>query len=285
MDAKQSIAIIGINSILAQSIYDKLSGDFEIVQVYHVNKDKVKSAINLISTTDFLKMDRSFKAIYFISAAINYQENSSNVQQVFDANVKFLLEVSERFLEAKIIHSSTVSIYEELGQTVTEMSNISPKNSYATSKLWAEQIVSRHPGGGVNVRMSSLFGVQMNQTTFLPKVIRNAIQNKEINIFGDGSRKQNYISADEAGEYFCNAMNYTGKLPLLAVAGQSFSNIEVAEIIKENVDGVSINFKGEDNSKSFVYDNTATREALQMNTKHSFSDLLIQLISWIEKQP
>lgn len=284
MEAKPSIAIIGINSILAQSIYNQLSGDYEIVQVYHINKDKVKSDKNLVNTADFLKMNRSFKAIYFISAAINYQENSSSVQQVFDTNVKFLLEVSERFPEAKLVHSSTVSIYEELGQTITEMSPIDPKNSYAMSKLWAEQIVSRHPGGGVNVRMSSLFGVQMNQTTFLPKVIQSGIQNKEINIFGDGSRKQNYISADEAGEYFCNAMNYTGKLPLLAVAGRSFSNVEVARIIKENIDGVIINFKGEDNSKSFVYDNTVTRAALQMTKKNSFSDSLIQLISWIKKQ-
>lgn len=275
---KKQIAIIGANSILAQSLYKRMYKEYDVAQVYHIRKDKIADKENLIYIGDFLQSGNPADVIFFLSAIISFEESKQNVQKLFDTNIKLLLDISERFPSAKIIHASSVSVYKYTGEEMTENSPVDPVSSYSLSKLWAENIVKNHKGGGVNIRLSSLYGVQMNQDSFLPKIIHNAVENKEIILFGDGSRKQNYISADEASEYFYKAMNHAGKITLLAVAERSFSNIEVAQIIQEKVDGVVIKFSGEDEPKSFIYNNAFTKEKLAITTKYSFSDSLNDLI-------
>jgi nucleoside-diphosphate-sugar epimerase len=279
-----NIAIIGANSILAQSICERLTEEYNVFQVYHINHNRIGNKENLIQIKDFLKSDLSFGVIYFISSVISFDEKDEVIKEIFETNVKLLKQVSEKFINSKIIHASTVSVYKQEDEVIVEKSNIAPKSSYAHSKLWAEQIVDNHKGGGVNIRISSLFGSQMNQTTFLPKIISNAIYEKKIIIFGDGSRKQNYISAVEASEYFYKAIYYSEKIPLLAVGKQSLSNIELAQMIQKIIPEVTIAFYGEDSSKSFVYNNIFTKDKLQINKEYSFIQTLNEVIQWIEKQ-
>lgn len=279
-----NIALVGANSILGQSICERLTTEFNVVPVYHNNQDRIRNKKNLIQIQDFLKLDLSFKVIYFISSVISFDENGEVIKDIFETNVKLLKQISEKFINAKIIHASSVSIYKQEGIVIVEKSPIYPISSYAHSKLWAEQIVNNHKGGGVNIRISSLFGSQMNQTTFLPKIISNAVHQKKIIIFGDGSRKQNYISAVEASEYFYKAMYFSEKTPLLAVGNQSFSNIELAQMIQKIIPEVTIAFYGEDSSKSFVYNNIFTKDKLQINKEYSFIQTLNEVIQWIEKQ-
>ncbi len=280
----KKIAIIGANSILSQSIFDKLESDNEIAQVYNNRKEKIRNQENLIHISEFLALKSNFDVIYFLSSVINYSENPSSILKTFETNVELLARISEKFPKSKIIHSSSVSIYKNHGKTIFENSEIEPKSSYSISKLWAEKIVTNHKGIGINIRLSSLFGKQMNTNTFLPKIIQNAIESKEIIIFGDGSRKQNYINADEAAIYFCNAMHMNATETILAVNNNSYSNLEVAQIIQQSLDNVIIKHSGEDNSPSFIYNNQKTKQELDIKQEYSFSDSLSELIQWMQKQ-
>jgi nucleoside-diphosphate-sugar epimerase len=280
----KKLAIIGANSILAQSIFDKLEFDNQIVQVYNNRKDKIRNQEKLIHISEFLALKSNFDVIFFLSSIIDYSENSSSILKIFETNVELLAIISEKFPNSKIIHSSSVSIYKNQEKTIFENSEIEPKNSYSISKLWAEKIVTNHKGIGINIRLSSLFGKQMNTNTFLPKIIQNAIESKEIIIFGDGSRKQNYINADEAAIYFCNAMHMNATETILAVNSNSYSNLDVAQIIQQSLDNVIIKHSGNDNSPSFIYNNQKTKQELNIKQEYSFSDSLSELIQWMQKQ-
>jgi nucleoside-diphosphate-sugar epimerase len=280
----KNIAIIGANSILGQAIYERLVDDHTVYQVYNANVTNIKSHKNLIQIEDFLKSNLSFDVIYFISAVITFEESSTKINQLFFTNVNLLKTISETFATSKIINASSVAVFQESNHTLIETSPLLPKSSYALSKLWAEHLVATHQGGGVNIRISSLYGVGMKKNTFLPKMMQSAIQNKKIIIFGDGSRKQNYISAKEAADYFCDAMHYAGSMPLLAVGKQSYSNLEMANMLVEMQSEVKIELEGQDNSSSFTYDNTLTKQELRSNQDYSFYELIKEVLEWMQKQ-
>ena len=280
----KNIAIIGANSILGQAIYERLSKKNNVFQVYHRHVDNLKKDNNLIQIDEFLDTDLVFEVIYLISSVISFDENSKVINDLFKTNVNLTKTISDKFVDSKLIFASSVSVFELTNNIIKEKSAVSPKSSYALSKLWAEQIVSNHQGGGVNIRISSLFGVSMKVTSFLPKIIGDAIKLKQITIFGDGSRRQNYIGADEAADYFYNAIRYSGSIPLLAVGQQSYSNAEVAQIIATILPDVKVVFESEDFSASFVYDNNFTKKELKINQSNSFNKSIKDILKWMQKQ-
>ncbi len=284
MIQNKNIAIVGANSILGQAIYERLFNDYNVFQVYHFNTNNIKHNVNLIQIDEFIKTDLPFEVIYFIGSVISFEEDVLTLQRIYQTNVHLIKEISSKFVNSKIVHASSVSVYELTNKIIKEESGVLPKNSYAMSKLWAEHIVNNHHGGGVNVRISSLFGVGMKTNTFLPRIINDAIQNKEITVYGDGSRRQNYISAVEASEYFCNASSYSSKVPLLATAKHSFSNLEVAQMIAQIIPEVKIVLKGKDTSASFIYDNNFTNQQLKINREYSFIESIKAVVLWSQKQ-
>ena len=284
MIEKKNIAIVGANSILGQAIYDRLFKNYNVYQVYHLNLDNITNKENLIQIDEFLKIKNSYDIIYFISSVISFEEDSITLQRIFQTNVHLLKIISDSFKNSKLIHASSVAVYQTSTDIINEISPILPKSNYANSKLWAEHIVNKHLGGGVNIRISSLIGVQMKNNTFLPIIMNEAIKNKQVTIYGNGCRKQNYISAKEASEYFYKAISFTGDSPLLAVGNQSYSNLEVAKMIVEVIPNVSIVFLGEDISNSFFYNNQSTKCALSISQEYSFKESIISILQWMQKQ-
>lgn len=281
---KKNIAIVGANSILGQAIYDRLFVNFNVFQVYHYNSFRIKNKKNLLKIDDFLKTKLSFDVIYYISSVVNFEEDDFTIQRVFQTNVYLLKIISATFTNSKLIHSSSVAVYDISTKIINEVSQILPKSSYAISKLWAEQIVNNHKGQGLNIRLSSLFGIEMNTDSFLPRIFKDAIENKQITIYGNGSRKQNYISAEQASEYFFKAMGYSGVSPLLAVGNQSYSNLEVAKMVEQIIPDIKIVFQGEDTSTSFIYDNQFTKNSLDISQEFSFNESINSFLEWMQKQ-
>ena len=239
---------------------------------------------------DYLKIDNFLEdkldvdVIYFIASYINFSEKLFDIEKSFNSNILLLKKVSDLYPTAKIIHSSSVSVYEILDIPITEFSQLNPKNSYGLSKLWAERIVMNHVGGGVNVRISSLFGENMNCNTFLPLIMRDSILENNISLYGDGSRLQNYIYVDDVARILYCALDYNEDMPLLAVNNKSYSNLEVANIIKSTKPNLEINFKGSDNSYNSKYDNNNTMSYLNLTFTNSFHKQVIRTFEWLKKQ-
>ncbi|WP_378183115.1 NAD-dependent epimerase/dehydratase family protein [Aquimarina sp. SS2-1] len=279
------IAIVGSNSFLAQALLVELSSRYDdVIQVYHQRSYRLSNKFRQIRINEFLEQKPVVDCIFYITSHISFKESLEEINEIYKVNVYLLKTISKIFQNAKIIHASSVALYENSGKIITEESAVNPKNSYGISKLWAELIVKNHKGGGINVRISSLFGERMNRGTFLPEIIISAISKKEICLYGDGSRMQNYVYVKDVAEILEKAMQKKTNIPLLAVGNRSYSNYEVATMIKDFLPDVSIVYKKEDASRSFFYDNSSTNKILGINRTNIFKEQLRQTALWIQKQ-
>ena len=124
-----------------------------------------------------------------------------------------------------------------------------------------------------------MYGREMNETTFLPAIIKDAIKIKKINLLGNGSRLQNYISVTSVASYLIESSKKDNNI-YLATNHKSYSNLGIAKIIQSEFQDVKIIFSGIDNSKSYIYDNSFSRSELKINNNVNFIDSLKDLIKW-----
>lgn len=280
----KNIAIIGANSFLSQSLIKLFPEDFNVTQVYNDNDNLIDKSFDYLKIDTFLAEKLEIDVIYFIASYINFSEKFFDIEKSFSINVLLLKKISDLYSRAKIIHTSSVSVYKTSDQPISEQSKLNPKSSYGLSKLWAELIVNNHSGGGINVRISSLFGENMNCNTFLPLIMKDAILDNKIFLHGDGSRLQNYIYVEDVARVLYRALEYKEEVPLLAVNKRSYSNIEIANIIKSISPQLEIKYKGKDNSCSIKYDNNETMKYLGLTFANNFNEQITNTFSWMTKQ-
>ena len=280
----KNIAIIGANSFLSQSLLKLFTENFNVTQVYNNNDNRIDKLGSYLTIDAFLEEIIDIDIIYYVASYINFSEKNSDLEKSFFSNVLLLKKISDLYPKAKIIHTSSVSVYANTDQPISELSELNPESSYGLSKLWAELIVNNHIGGGVNVRISSLFGENMKTNTFLPLIMKDSILENKISLYGDGSRLQNYIYVDDVARILYCALDYNEDMPLLAVNNKSYSNLEIANIIKSIKPNLEINFKGSDNSYNSKYDDNNTMSYLNLTFTNSFHKQIIKTFEWLKKQ-
>ncbi|WPU95787.1 NAD(P)-dependent oxidoreductase [Mucilaginibacter sabulilitoris] len=275
--------IVGINSFLGRAIYELIKEQYSITGVYHSNTENIPADIEIIQVDDIKKLkNRSFKHIYLISSSV--PDGVEDDQKLFLANIILPHTISTLFPESRILFCSSVSVYENLAAN-TIISNAdmpSPRSKYALSKLWGERTIENHASFAI-IRISSMYGVGMKTTTFVPKIIENVIETKKINLLGEGRRMQNYIHVEDVARIAVGLAQTSENIMLLAVANQSYSNKEIAEMIL-NITPGQLSFAGKDDSKSHIYDNTDTHTILKDINFKDIKAGLEELVAWIKKK-
>ncbi len=106
-----------------------------------------------------------------------------------------------RYENCKFLHISTDEVYGELeydsNQLFTETTPYSPSSPYSASKASSDMIVkSYHRTFGINcviTNCSNNYGPKQHDEKLIPTIIRNAIQNRPIPIYGDGQNIRDWI--------------------------------------------------------------------------------------------
>jgi len=282
---KTSHLIIGSNSFLGVTLSKVLKKqDAHVVGVYHKNKNNLNSDIQNIPIRSWDDLDDNFNVVHIISAFIpEDKENGAVKQRLFEVNVDLVRRICEKFQNAKIVYCSTVSVYQNTTNIITEGSHVKPISAYGNSKLEGEHIVRQHKNYAI-VRISSMYGPQMKLTTFLPLIIRNAITKKRITLFGDGNRLQNYIHVCDVAKYLVAASTYDKNETFLATHSKSLSNTTIAQQIRAILEDISIEFVDVDDSNSYLYNNQFTNTTLNTNCSIDIEKGLTQLITWMKKE-
>ena len=157
--------------------------------------------------TNYNAMYQLFKGYnfdYIINfAAESHVDNSIYNPKIFiDTNIigtYTLLENSKNFNIKKFIQISTDEVYGSLGSTgyFTEETPISPNSSYSASKASADLLVQSYYktyGLPINItRCTNNYGQYQHPEKLIPKIITNALQNKEIPVYGDGQNIRDWI--------------------------------------------------------------------------------------------
>jgi UDP-glucose 4-epimerase len=279
----RSNLIIGSNSFLGTILCQKLyEANENVLGVYHKNMQHLFKSISHIPVAEMEQLNDDFDVVYIVSAYIPSKDDAEVERKLYEANVLLVKKVCDMFSNAKIVYCSTVSVYKETENVLNESSETNPSSPYGCSKLQGEQIVKQHNSYAI-VRISSMYGEYMKTNTFLPNVIKQALKNGVIVLYGTGGRLQNYIHVADAAVVLIAAAECMLNTIFLATSEKSISNKEIGQKVKKFIPVTNIIFIGEDNSNSYFYDNSYTNKTLQLPLFISLEEGLNKLISWMKK--
>jgi nucleoside-diphosphate-sugar epimerase len=280
---KQTILISGIKGFLARNLTNLLRDDFS---VYGIGKSaEILNDIEVYSSSNIDKIQLNPDYIILCHAAVASGTSSPSNDELIEVNVNLTKKIIEKFPTAKIIYISTASIFDSNSNIIFEETLDNPQNEYAKSKHKAEKIVLKTQNA-VIFRLSSLYGIGMKENTIIPNYINQALSKKTIEVWGKGTRKQNYIFVIDACKYIeCAIQNFDSikNKVLLSVDKKEFSNNELAQIIAQATNS-KINYVNDDFSKSLHYDNSLTCSLLNWQPKTNFEAEIHKYIQWKKEQ-
>jgi len=271
--------VVGVNSFLGKTLCKQLldKGD-NVIGAYHKNTTNLLERCTNINMDNLFKLTLTIDVVYIVSAYVPSKNDTNIETRLNEVNVEFVKRICDKFNQSKIVYCSTISVYKESDQIITEQSEVLPGSLYGKSKRMGELIVMNQANYSI-VRISSMFGVGMKETTFLPAIIKNAIQNKKINLLGSGSRMQNYVSVKNVANYLIKSSLKENNI-YLATHTKSYSNKDIGELIQAELKSVDLTFSGVDESKSYQYDNSFSRTDLKIKDIVNFTESLKELIEW-----
>ena len=274
--------VVGANSFLAKQIILQINDNANVLGLYNNATNNFVNGVEYKNISELENLSDTFQFVFIISAFIPQKNNVEDVEKLTQINENLTTIICAKFKTSKIIFASSVSVYAFDGLGKNEQSICEPQTYYGISKLNAENIVKHHLSYAI-VRISSMIGVGMKQTTFVPLIISNAIKNNKITLLGDGSRSQNYIDVNDVATIFIEASKHTKNLVLLAASTMSFSNLEIANFIEKKLPNISISLENTDNSPSFYYDATNTYKNINFTPQKSIENSITEIVEWQQK--
>ena len=273
-----NIIISGINGFLGRHLNKYFGKDHHLIGIDV--EDGFLDGTKVYSSKHVNKIQTSIDYIILCHAAVASGTHTIPNELLFEVNIGVTETILEQFKNTPTTYISTASIYDHR-YTITENTQIFPNNSYSISKYWAEHLVLSKPKTNI-LRLSSLYGISMKENTLIPNYVNQAIRDKVIKVWGDGSRLQNYVHLTEVAqiiELIIKKRSPTYGKIFLGVAKKEYSNLEIASIIASECDS-KITFVNQDFSPSISYNNTKTQKILGWQPSHILKKELKTYIAW-----
>ncbi|MES2762436.1 MAG: NAD(P)-dependent oxidoreductase [Bacteroidota bacterium] len=275
------ILITGISGFLGNYLFNNwTSNDFlwGITQSNTPINNNLNFPLYNISELDKIEQP---DVVIMCHAVISNSKTKASNENLFEGNVLYTEKIRRKFPQAYFIYTSTVSVYSQEEERITEESSIKPSNGYSISKYWGE-LTFKDSNAGI-IRFSSLYGNGMTEGTIIPNYVNMALDKNVIEVWGNGSRMQNYLHIKDAKNYIeALAVKKLNGI-FLGINSVENSNIELAKIVSEKT-GAEIRFINEDNSVSVKYNNEYTLSKLNMSPGVKFSKGTEDYIVWKQKQ-
>ena len=174
----------------------------------------IKGDIGDYELVDKLFKEYNFNGVFHFAAESHVDNSITGPGAFIDTNINGtfnLLEVARKnwlkapgeFIAGKennrFLHVSTDEVYGSLGDTglFTELTPYAPNSPYSASKASSDFIVrSYHHTYGMNVvttNCSNNYGPKQHQEKLIPTIIRTALSEKPIPIYGDGKNIRDWL--------------------------------------------------------------------------------------------
>ncbi len=298
---------IGSNFILYMLEHDP---DIRII-----NLDSLTYAGNLENLQDtkpygqaysFVKGDISDKVLVAtlieagLDAVINFAAESHVDRSILDCSAfiqtnihgtQILLDCCRRCGVAKYVQISTDEVYGSLGPegAFHEQSPLAPNSPYSASKAAADLLVrSYFKTYGLNAvitRCSNNYGPYQFPEKLIPLMITNALQDKELPVYGDGLNVRDWIHVRDHCSAIAAVLNRGVAGEIYNIGGSSERrNIDIVRYILKRLDKPETLIRyvedrpGHD--RRYAIDATKIHSALNWTPKTTFEQGMNETIAW-----
>jgi len=168
----------------------------------HPNYTFVKGNINNRELVDYVVKTHKIDVLVNFAAESHVDRSITDPSIFLKTNVlgtQALLDVAKANNIKKYIQISTDEVYGTLGETgyFTEETPLAPNSPYSASKASADLLVrAYHETYGLNVnitRCSNNYGPYHFPEKLIPLMITNALEGKELPIYGDGKNIRDWL--------------------------------------------------------------------------------------------
>lgn len=278
--------------------YDLLTyaGNLESLRDVQANERYifVKGDIRNAHLVDYIVKSYSIDVIVNFAAESHVDRSISNPDTFVKTNVlgtQILLDVAKANGIEKYVQISTDEVYGSLGETgyFTEETPLAPNSPYSASKASADLLVrAYHETYGLDVnitRCSNNYGPYQFPEKLIPLMITNALEGKELPIYGDGENVRDWLHVID----HCEAIDlviHKGKAgEVYNIGGHNErTNYEIVLLIVEKL-GVSNSLityvpdrLGHD--RRYAIDATKIRLELGWEPRYTFSQGIEETIQW-----
>lgn len=138
----------------------------------------------------------------------------------------------------KVIFISTLDVYDNTEATISENTNTNPSTMYGWSKLYCEQVIRKYARQrGITyqiLRLGHVYGEgEEVYKKVMPVMIRNAIQGKNIQIYGDGNAIRTFIHIEDVSKSIVNSIELNTSEVINVVGSEAVTIRELANMIKK----------------------------------------------------
>lgn len=195
----------------------------------------------------FLEVDEIYN-LACPASPIHYQFNAIKTVKTSVMGAINMLGLAKR-VRAKILQASTSEVYGDPTvhpQPESYWGNVNPigaRSCYDEGKRCAETLfVNYHQQNGVKIKIARIFntyGPRMhpNDGRVVSNFIVQALQNKDITIYGDGSQTRSFMYVDDLIEAFIRLMNTPDKVtgPVNLGNPVEFTMLQLANLVLQKI--------------------------------------------------
>lgn len=216
---------------------------------YKKNIENLNVIFHEGSITDFNLVDAVLEkadAVINLAALVSVPESLQKPYETVEINVNGVLNILEAARKhgvKKIIHASSAAVYGDNPEQPKRVTmKPEPKTPYAITKLDGEYYLRMYASEyGMNANSLRFFNVygprqdpKSQYAAAIPIFIHNAVNGKDITIFGDGEQTRDFVYVKDVVRAGVSAIGFQGKGETFNVAtGKSVSINEIAKTIIE----------------------------------------------------
>lgn len=242
---KKTVLITGAFGFIGGYVTRKLLNEnYHVVALTHTKGNVQNNIIDVIEA-DISDENVISKVMYelkhcdvVIHLAANLKRKSGDSIIGVNCNGTYhLIQLATMLNAEKFIYISSIPV---IGSPkiipITEEHSVNPESLYHISKYMGEQMINALCPvcmKKIILRIPSPIGIGMNPNNFLSILFDRCLCNKEVILYGQGLRVQNYIDVRDVAEAINKAIKYNDSDLFLLAGERSISNKDLAFLCKE----------------------------------------------------
>ena len=250
---KNNFDVLGIDN-LSYGVFEQIPKGV----VFHQEDIRDKKIHNLFSEVEY---------VFHLAAKNSIIDCENNPIETSDINVNGTINIFDAALKKnvkKVIYAESSAVYEGSKNLPSKESDVSANSVYAKSKMDTNRIAREYyKSKGLvttGLRYFNVYGPKQDYRRTIPPVfsafIINLLKGKQPTIFGDGSKKRDFIYVDDVNDFhlMCIQNSTTNNEVFNIGSGKNYSikyiYEEIKKILKSDINpifGQNLDFEAQEN--------------------------------------